>query len=182
MSVAEPGLQRLQMSWDDYLQLPDKPRAEWVDGEVVVSPFGSAAHGYAAARLMFLLQRSLPGLIVLGETGLWLPRNRLRGPDVMVLERLPTTTWVEDVPVLVVEVLSPSTRAEDTIRKAPEYAGAGIDQYWLVDPAHRTIDVHVNDDGAWSPLLHLDAGSPVGEVVVGEHGVVPVDVREVLPT
>lgn len=33
MSVAEHGLQRLRMSWEDYLLLPEKPKAEWVDGE-----------------------------------------------------------------------------------------------------------------------------------------------------
>jgi len=55
----------------------------------------------------------------------------VRVPDVLVFRERVDDTLVTETPLLVVEVLSPSTRSEDTIRKAPEYAGAG--QFWVVD-------------------------------------------------
>lgn len=100
----------------------------------------------------------------------------------MVLERRPSGAWVTDPPVLVAEVLSPSTRREDLVRKSGEYAEGGVGQYWVLHPDARTLDVYANSDGAWAErLLHLDAASPPGEVVVGEHGVVPVVIGELLP-
>ena len=79
-----------------------------------------------------------------------------------------------------VEVLSPSTRTEDAVRKSQEYAEARIGQFWVVDPDHRCVDVNVNVDGAWERLLHLDDAEPLGEVAVAEHGVVPLDLRVIL--
>jgi len=184
MSVTEHGLQRLRMSWEDYLRLPEKPKAEYVDGEVIVTPPVAPAHGVAAIRLGAVVQAALPHLLVMTEVGVALPRNRLRAPDVMVVQTMPKGRWVTDVPVLVVEVLSPSTRTEDLVRKSHEYATAGIGQYWVVDPEAGVLEVFANvDAGAagWERLLRLDGGSPAAEVQVAEHGTVPLDVREVLP-
>ena len=181
MSVTEPGVQRLRMSWDDYLALPDDVRAEWVDGEVVVSPRPSRAHGRAVARVSAVLVAALPDADVIAESGVHLPGNRLRGPDVMVARpESGDATWVEPPPLLVVEVLSPSTRREDLVRKGPEYAEGAVGQFWVVDPEARAIDVYVNAGGRWDLLLHLDDGSPTGEVDVAEHGVVFLDLAEIL--
>lgn len=177
---AVEALQRLHMSWEEYLRLPEKPKAEFVDGEVVVMAPVGEPHGEATVRLAARLLASLPDLRVMTEVGLHLPRNRLRAPDLMVVERAATGRWVTDAPVLVVEVLSPSTRAEDTIRKSGEYAEGGVGQYWVVDPDLRTIDVYANADGAWQPLAHVDAASPTAYIEVPPHGVVPVDLPEIL--
>ncbi len=173
-------LQRFRMSWEEYLALPEDLKADWVDGEVVVSPRPVVVHGRATTEVVHLLKTRLPGLLVVVESGVWLPRNRLRGPDVMVIERMPDDKWVEEPPVLVVEVLSRATRAEDTIRKAPEYLEGGVGQLWMLDPERRTLDVLVNATDGWEPLLRLDDEQPVGEVVVGAHGTVPVDLRDLL--
>jgi len=181
VSVTEPGLRRLRMSWEDYVALPDEVRAEWVDGEVVVSPRPSLRHGVVVTRVGSLLQTALPALVTVSESGVWLPGNRLRGPDVMVLSSLHETTWAEEPPVIVVEVLSPSTHREDTTRESGEYAEGGVGQYWVVDPDHRTVDVYLNRGGGWDLLLHLDEPHPAGEVAVGDHGVVPLDLTTLLP-
>lgn len=85
-----------------------------------------------------------------------------------------------DSPELVVEVLSPSTRSEDLLRKAPEYAAAGIGQFWVVDPDARTLEVHRLDDGQWEVCARFDDGAPVGEVAVGDRGVVRIDLLDLL--
>jgi Uma2 family endonuclease len=181
VEVVEKGLRRLRMSWEEYLDLHVEGKAEWVDGEVVVSPPNNAGHGVSAARLAAALGGALPELQVGNDIGLWLPHNRLRGPDLMVFASLPTTTFVEEPPILVVEVLSPSTRSEDLLRKGPEYAAAGIGQFWVVDPEGRSLEVYTNVVGTWELLLHLDDDHPTGEVAVGEHGVVPLDLTAILP-
>ena len=43
------------------------------------------------------------------------------------------------MPDLVVEVLSPSTRANDLGPKRRAYLEGGVREVWLVDPAERTV-------------------------------------------
>ena len=181
MSATAPQeITRLRMSWEDFLALPDHPRNEWVDGEVLVMSPASAGHGAISARLAGLLATTLPDLTILVEAGVSLPRNRLRAPDVTAVAHLPDGKWVSEPPVLVIEVLSPSTRAEDTIRKSMEYAEGGIGQYWIVDPDLRAIDVLVNHDGAWEVFAHLDDAHPSAEIGVPDHGTVRLDLAEIL--
>lgn len=183
VEVVEQGLQRFRMPWDEFLELQVEGKAEWVDGEVVVSPPNNVGHGITCARLIVVLTGALPDLDVGTDIGVWLPHNRLRGPDLVALARtpLPRTAFLEKPPVLVVEILSPSTRSEDLLRKGPEYAAAGIEQYWVVDPEGRSLEVFSNVDARWEPLLRLDDQHPTGEVTVGEHGVVPLDLNAILP-
>lgn len=184
MGLVGRQLVRASMSWEEFLALPDDVVAEWVDGEVVMSPPASNAHGEIVTRIGSLLLGALPQLRIVTESGVWLPRNRLRGPDVFVLERAPEETWTRQTPLLVVEVLSPSTRTEDLVRKAQEYLEAGIGQYWVVDAddGADNLVVFANVDGSWDLLLRLDHDHQTGEVTVGEHGVVPLDLARILPS
>lgn len=56
----------------------------------------------------------------------WWPSERAAPPD-----RPPA---FEGPPALIAEVLSPSTRAFDAIRKASDYARVGVEELWLIDP------------------------------------------------
>ncbi|MDQ6523231.1 Uma2 family endonuclease [Nocardioides sp. LHD-245] len=174
------GLRRVPMSYEEWLALPDNVKVEWVDGEAVFHMSGSPDHQDAAANLLILLRHSLTGVKVYPEVAVRLPRNRVRIPDLLVTERRPEGHHVTEPPILVVEVLSPSTRNEDLFRKSLEYVAGGVGQYWIVDRRLRAIDVLASTDGEWSVLLHLDEETPTGEVTVGEFGVVPLDLAAIL--
>lgn len=113
------------------------------------------------------------------EVYLQLPRNRVRLPDVMLVAARPQGDAVTDPPLLVVEILSPSTRSEDTIRKSADYARGGVEQYWIVDPELRAIDAWQLVEGEWEQLAHLDDKHPTAEVELA--GVrVPLDLMQIL--
>lgn len=161
-----PGLQRMRMSYEEWFELPAKPKSEWVDGEVIVNPPASFAHQAASFRLTTALHQALPRLVVVQDVGVKLPNNRVRVPDISVLDRAPDGFLVTESPRLVVEILSPNTRSEDTVRKSAEYAAAGIGQYWLLDPEAYALDVYQNSSGGWASVLHLDDHEPDGQVDV----------------
>jgi Uma2 family endonuclease len=168
------------MSWEEYLELPEWPRAEWVDGEVVFLMAPPVFdHGSAQMQLGAQLIRLFPAHYVVSEVFLVLPRNRVRLPDLMLVESRPSDGWVRDSPLLVVEVLSPSTRGEDTVRKSMDYAAGGVSQYWIVDPDLRAIDVWRLDDGDWDLVVRLDDDHPTAEVELAGV-VVPLDLHQVL--
>lgn len=174
---AVPTLERRRMSWEEYLALPEHPRAEWVDGEVVVSPDPVWRHQRIARKLANAFDE-VPGLLGSTSGNIRLPGNRVRIPDAFATTA-PGELFIER-PELVVEVLSPSTRSEDLLRKAPEYAAAGIGQFWLVDPDARTLEVHRLLGGRWELQARFDDGAPTGEVRIGDHGPVTIDLLDLL--
>jgi Uma2 family endonuclease len=61
-----------------------------------------------------------------------------------------TKRGIEAAPDLVFEVLSPSNRKHDRVRKRRFYARNGIPEYWIVDPEEHTIEVLERIDGGLS--------------------------------
>ena len=172
-SAAESPVRR-RMSYEDYQALPATARAEWVDGEVVMNPSPSYKHQQAARRVANLLEQSLRELTVV-EAVTVVMGARERIPDVTVITSPPEGAHVTELPLAVVEVLSPGNRNEDTVVKSPEYLTAGVSQYWLVDPIGRVVEVFENAGTYWRALVRLDDGHPTGAVHVARHGTVHLD-------
>ena len=103
-----PQAEGVRMSYDEWWALPEHPRTEWVDGEVIVMADPHPDHSMAQGNLPVALKQGLPDLKVYPVVAVRLPRNRVRVPDISVLTERPTTNPVELTPVLVVEVLSPA--------------------------------------------------------------------------
>ena len=170
-------IERVAMSFAEFERLPDDVFAEYIDGCAVVSPWPDMEHQTVAFEMAKLLEAALPETHVVMETGLRTVQDGHRIPDVMVLPAYKNAVWTEQTPILTVEVSSPSTRPEDLFRKSTEYQAVGVGQYWLVDRRQRTLAVLGNNGAGWDVLLDLDADRPQGEVAVGEHGVVRLDVE-----
>lgn len=77
-------------------------------------------------------------------------------PDVLVARRSDfTATNLPAVPLLVVEVLSPSTRLIDLNMKKERYERAGIASYWVIDPADLHLSVHELRDGRYVEVVDV---------------------------
>lgn len=53
-------------------------------------------------------------------------------------------------PDLVMEILSPSTQRHDKLTKFNLYQRAGVREYWIVDPASKSVQVFVLEDGHYA--------------------------------
>lgn len=68
-------------------------------------------------------------------------------------------------PDLVVEILSPSTVQKDLKIKFDRYERAGVREYWIVDPAGKTVQIFaLGPDGRYGrPRVYVDGDTaPVG--------------------
>src|SRR4051812_33315013 len=110
----------------DLWAMPDDGRRyELMDGAIIVSPPPSVRHQRASLRVTVLLHEAAsPGLEVLpAPLGLFFPDEDYLEPDVMVFD---PSVVVDDqvqggMPLLVVEVLSPSSRRRDVGDKLTRY-------------------------------------------------------------
>ena len=139
-------------------------RRELVDGALIVSAFASNRHALAVQRLNQLLSAVCPSeLLVLGTINVdQAPATNLQ-PDLVVIRSadldLPAT---EIRPLLVVEILSPSTKRFDETLKRQLYAEMGIPSYWLVDITEPSVQVlELAEDGDYVEHARLVGAEPV---------------------
>lgn len=155
---------------DELERLPDDGnKYEVVRGELFVTPPPSPDHETVLARLTRILD---PYVLRHGLGFVYHPHAvfRFEGsevePDLMVRGQVTRETgWNEaPKPVLIVEVLSPSTRRRDHDHKRSFYVDALIPAYWIVDADARTItavrpgtpDSTCTDTLAWHPTAAVE--------------------------
>lgn len=146
---------------DDYLAWEqDQPiRNEYVDGEVFAMSGASDAHATVALNIASTLRADLRGTPCkpfMADMKVQVDAaNCFFYPDILVTcdprDRGPEASHVKQHPVLVVEVLSPSTEAYDRGNKFAAYRQLpSLKEYVLVSIDERRIEVFRRDDtGHW---------------------------------
>ncbi|MEL6381853.1 MAG: Uma2 family endonuclease [Cyanobacteria bacterium J06626_18] len=133
-------------TFSDYVAYDDGTdvRYELVKGQLVAMTPPTWQHLLIARYLERLfeaeIQRSQRGWIALQGAGQQVEEDTARLPDVMVMpiasfqDMTAETAVLQDAACLVVEVVSPSSVADDYLHKLAEYEAKGIAEYWILDP------------------------------------------------
>lgn len=138
----------------DLLSLPEGgPRIELLEGTLLVNPPSSTPHQLVSLNLALALREAVgPGLVVVEAVGVRGPADTVLIPDVLVVSReaaLANRSGIHDAEdvLLVVEIVSPSSRTADRLAKPSVYARAGIPSYWRVEPEEGPSIVAYRLDG-----------------------------------
>jgi Uma2 family endonuclease len=141
-------MHRARQTLADYDALPEKTKAHFIEGELVMEPPPTPWHEQIVMRLVHALADVLgprwDRRVFVAHLELRAPGEAAQ-PDVVVLPEGTKATgvdWKAPTPVLVAEVLSPSTASQDRGAKLRFFARAGVREAWIVDPQTRTIEVH----------------------------------------
>ncbi|NET57344.1 MAG: Uma2 family endonuclease [Symploca sp. SIO2E6] len=158
-----------KFTFEEYLNYNDgtDTRYELVEGELIPMSLGTGKHG---AIIRFLERQLASEIERLGQpwislsllVGIRSPRggrwDTCRIPDVMIL---PIEQWEamedreaiielnEPPPLLVVEVVSESTKSADYRAKYSEYSVLEIPEYWIVDPLEGKITICRLNEGRY---------------------------------
>lgn len=162
-----------KLTFTEYLNYQDNTdnRYELVEGELIPMSLGTGKHGAIAKRLerFFddeITRLKLPWIAQRFSVGLRSPRggrwDTCRIPDVTVLpleqwnslgDREAVIDLNEEPPLLVVEIVSPSTQMTDYRSKQAEYAVLGILEYWIVDPLQDCVIVCTLVEGWYDQVV-----------------------------
>lgn len=136
-----------KLVYQDLLTAPeDGNRYELLDGDVCVTPAPSPAYqrivlGLTLRFVEYFHGRGL-GEVFVSPIDVILTERDVLEPDILVVADPAqiSTRGIEGAPLLVVEVLSPSTSDGDRTVKAQRYSRLGVPHSWLVDPDEKRID------------------------------------------
>ncbi|MDO5697631.1 MAG: Uma2 family endonuclease [Dermatophilus congolensis] len=139
-------------------ELPDDGRRhELLDGTLVMSPSPSRRHQAAVIELVYLLKAVAPQRfrVFVAPCDVVLADTTVVEPDAFVALREDLDSPNPSLPLLVIEVLSPSTRRVDLGAKKEAYETAGIADYWVLDPDERTITAwQLDSSGRYREVTH----------------------------
>jgi Uma2 family endonuclease len=145
MGVTRALPQSRPLTYDDLQAMPDDGhRYELVDGVLIVTPAPRTLHQRAVRRLTVLLDGAAPEHleVFIAPFDFVASPDTVLEPDLLVARRADLTDRnLPTPPVLVIEVLSPSTRRIDLGTKRLAFQDAGVPSYWLVDPDDPSLTV-----------------------------------------
>jgi Uma2 family endonuclease len=155
--------------YEDLVQLPDDgKRYEIIEGALYEMPAPGVDHATIVMNLIALL---LPIITEMGGRLFTAPIDvRFHGADPVqpdLLAVLPGWSGalrlrsVTGAPDLLIEVLSPSNRGHDLLTKRALYARAGVREYWIVDPAGKTVDILMLDRDAFHTVQRASGENSV---------------------
>jgi len=158
MAVPQRNEEQL-MTGEELGRHPELDPCELVNGRVVpMAPVGHI-HGSIefrlGAELVAYADESRRGVAMGGEVGIYTGRDpdTVRAADALFITherygRRGPGAFLDVVPELVVEILSPEDRAGQVMTKIRECLSIGVDRVWLIDGRRRQIRIYRSPEQA----------------------------------
>ncbi|MHC1685846.1 MAG: Uma2 family endonuclease [Clostridiaceae bacterium] len=144
-------------TYEEFLEITkDMERVEFIDGEIFLLASPTPEHQRISGNLFFELKSffknnncepfSAPLDVILEDDSL--STKETVQPDLMIIcdKSKFTSINYNGVPSLIIEILSPSTTAIDTIKKMDLYMRFQVPEYWIVSPKSKTITLYSFDN------------------------------------
>ncbi len=150
-----------KLTYQDYLQIPEEPgyRFEILDGILIKEPSPSVIHQRTSRKLQRILEDYFEKVDPEGEVFdapldvTPLDFNVIQ-PDLFYVsgeqQLIVKEARIDGSPLLVVEIMSPSSARKDRLQKMRIYQKAEVKHYWLVDPQQKTLECFALHDGLYA--------------------------------
>ena len=143
---------------DDYLLLEEGLLAQLINGELIMSPAPNTLHQRTLWKLNDIISKmGLNGELFFAPIDVHVDLKNVFQPDLVFVKNdqkaIISERGIEGAPALIAEVVSPSNSFLDRNIKKKKYLDFGVKEYWIVDPANRTLEVYATDLD--NPILYL---------------------------
>lgn len=156
--AAVPPAMDGRWTYKDYLKLDDEHRYEIINGELCMAPAPGVGHQRVSRDLQYLFTRFIIkhklGEVLNAPIDVILSASVVVQPDLVFIQKersgICQERGVFGAPDLIVEIISPSSITRDRHSKLKLYRKHGVKEYWLVDPANRSVEVlELNGEGEY---------------------------------
>lgn len=145
MALAKP--EKKYWSRQEIVADPKSPESyEVLEGELYLPPSPGFSHQKVVSKLLAVLIQHVTdkdlGEVVVAPLDVVISRDESLQPDIIYVSkdrRDIIKNYVEGPPDLVVEVVSPFSSSRDRVTKARVYARFGVPNYWIIDPADKSL-------------------------------------------
>lgn len=158
-----------KITYDDYASfLPDGSIHQVLDGALYMTPAPNPVHQRLVKRLLHMLEAYFEQAgdreVFISPIDVILTRHDVVQPDLVVVSNPAQVSarGIEGAPLLVVEILSPSSVATDRQVKLERYARLHVAHYWIVDPDAQRLECYRNAGGRYALVVEAVAPASLG--------------------
>lgn len=153
------------VSFGQYLDwLTEENKADLINGVIYMQSPPADRHEKIFVFLINVLNayvvRKKLGIVRGSRTAIKFSEYDGTQPDLVFISnanrKLIHSYFVDGVADMIVEIISPSTRHIDRVKKMALYAEHGVREYWLIDPERESAEFFCNEHGAWQEMA-IDA-------------------------
>jgi Uma2 family endonuclease len=139
-----------------YNDITEQEKVEFINGEIIVHSPVMKRHNSSTVLLSRLMSIYSDihqlGFVGIEKIMITLTRNDYE-PDICFFKKEKSNDFVEKqtffpAPDFIIEILSEGTKKRDRGVKFQDYQSHKIEEYWIIDPDHQTIEqYHLEEDG-----------------------------------
>ncbi|WP_421825784.1 Uma2 family endonuclease [Larkinella sp.] len=176
-------LDELENAWQEeqrrrhqfWAEVDEGKKAEFILGEIIYHSPVYGRHWMASTNILGYLipyvRESRLGKVGVEKVMVRLTRNDYE-PDICFWKKEKSAQFQQKQsafppPDFVVEILSDSTKERDYGIKMTDYALHGVQEYWIVDVEHETVEQYLLDGNAFQLAQKLKDGVLESEVISG---------------
>lgn len=156
-TLDQPTPSARHWKWEDLQRFDETERYEINDGRLISMPRSNTfRHQEVLGRILFLVESFLQqhplGTAILGPMDVVFSDDNIAEPDLLFIANEHLAILKDHVfgaPDLMVEVLMPSSILRDRYHKLEQYARFGVKEYWIIDPANRSIEILTLHNGRY---------------------------------
>lgn len=134
--------------------MEEEVKCEILNGELIMTPAPLIAHqrtvGLLYQKLVSFINIRQSGELFFAPVDVFFDRENIYQPDLVFISA-PNTSIIQEkgimgTPDLVAEVISPSSSYIDRYSKKAKYEQFRVREYWIADPANKTLEIFVMTD------------------------------------
>jgi Uma2 family endonuclease len=161
-------------TYADYVKIDDNNRYEVFNGELRMVPAPSTDHQFISRDLEILVwnfvsQKGL-GEVLDAPVDVVFDDEEVYQPDLVFIKRdrqgIIKRDAIHGVPDLIMEIVSPSSVFYDTVEKKEIYRKYGVNEYWLVFPDEKAIEVFVLENGEYQEFCRFKKNGCVASKIL----------------
>lgn len=136
---------------EDYLKLGEEVKCEILHGELIKTPAPLITHqrtvGLLYQKLVSYINTNKLGELFFAPVDVFFDQENVYQPDLVFVCSSKFSNIQEKgiigTPDLVAEIISPSSSYIDRYSKKGKYEQFRVPEYWIVDPANKTLEIFV---------------------------------------